>query len=153
MCTTVDGRFELCHGVWLVSGFPRESALETSPKRFVRRAGKTFVPDDFSDELCVVLQVEQGLVVLVGCSHPGILNMVSHVHGIFDQPVLAVYGGTHLVEADESRICATIEALHQMGVGMIGLSHCSGQLAEGILREKGQVMGCHLRVGDTIFYN
>ena len=73
----VDGVKEIFPGVWLISNFPRVHSFETIPQRFVRRQGDRFIADDFGDEVCMALEVEGGLAVLVGCSHPGILNMTT----------------------------------------------------------------------------
>lgn len=150
---TVEGLEELFPGVWLVSCFPRIHEFEQIPKRFVRRTDQSFREDDFSDEVCMALQIDGGLAVLVGCSHPGILNMMTQVSKLLDQPIRAVYGGTHLVEADGERIGTTIRALRQMGLETLGLSHCSGDAAECALQAFPDVSGCHLCVGDTIFYD
>ena len=150
---TVEGLEQVFPGIWLVSGFPRIHEFEQIPKRFVRRTVQGFREDDFSDEVCMVLQIDGGLAVLVGCSHPGILNMMTHVSKLLGQPIRAVYGGTHLVEADGARIDATIRALQQMGLETLGLSHCSGDAAECALQAFPDVTGCHLCVGDTIFYD
>lgn len=150
---TVEGLKEIFPGVWLISGFPRTHEFEQIPKRFVRRTAQGFREDDFSDEICMAVQVDGGLAVLVGCSHPGILNMMTQVRRLLDQPIRAVYGGTHLVEADGARIDATIRALRQMGLETLGLSHCSGDAAECALQTFPDVTGCHLCVGDTIFYD
>lgn len=149
----VTGLREIFPGVWLISGFPRIHQFERIPPRFVRRTDQGFREDDFGDEVCMALQTDRGLAVLVGCSHPGILNMMTQVRTLLGQPIRAVYGGTHLVEADEERIDATIEALHQMGLEVLGLSHCSGDAAEQSLANHREVTGCHLGVGDTIFYD
>lgn len=149
----VTGVQEIHPGVFLVSDFPRIHDFETIPSRFLRRTQSGFIPDDFSDEQCVVLKVPGGIAVLVGCSHPGILNMLSHIRDCFRQPIVAVYGGTHLVEADEHRIAVTVQALQDMGVQILGLSHCSGHCAETYVHENTDLQGCHLSVGDTIFYD
>ncbi len=52
--------------------------------------------------------------MIVGCSHPGILNILTTVQKRFDKPIRAVFGGTHLVEADAGRIRATLEQMKQM---------------------------------------
>ena len=52
-----------------------------------------------------------------------------------------------------ARIDATIRALQQMGLETLGLSHCSGDAAECALQAFPDVTGCHLCVGDTIFYD
>ena len=141
---------EVFPGVYLFSGFPRIHDFEKIPQRFVRRTAGGFVPDDFSDEICMALAVEGGLVVLVGCSHPGILNMITHISREMKAPILGVFGGTHLVEADAQRIGDTVLGLRAMGLELLGLSHCSGDAAEEAIRRDPTVRGCHLRVGDSI---
>lgn len=149
----VEGLEQIFPGIWLVSGFPRTHEFEQIPKRFVRRTAQGFREDDFSDEVCMVLQIDGGLAVLVGCSHPGILNMMTQVRKLLGQPIRAVYGGTHLVEADSERIDTTLRLLRQMGLETLGLSHCSGDAAECALQAFPDITGCHLCPGDTIFYN
>lgn len=149
---TVEGLTEITHGMWLLSGFPRVNAFETIPERFVRKTGEGFVRDDFPDEICLTLQVRGGLIVLVGCSHPGILNMLQHVNQTLQQPILGVFGGTHLMEADPERIQATLAALKEMGVEEIGLSHCSGETALSAIAQDPEMRGCHLGTGDSVFF-
>lgn len=149
---TATGVHPLAPGLWLLAGFPRVHAIETIPRRFVRLGQDGMEPDDFSDEICLILQVEGGLALLVGCSHPGILNMAAHVRQLLGQPIRAIYGGTHLAEAAPERIEATLTALQQMGVQTLGLSHCSGDTAEAALHARSDTAACHLGVGDVVFY-
>ena len=149
----IDGIAEVLPGIWLLSGFPRNHSFETIPERFMRQTSEGFVPDSFPDEICLAAQVEGGLAVLVGCSHPGILNIVSHVRETLNQPVRMVFGGTHLVEADEHRIGLTINELKRMGLEILGLSHCSGEKACNAIHENSNVRGCHLAVGDTVYFD
>lgn len=147
----VEGLREIGPGIYLVSGFPRTHSFETIPTRFVRQTDGGFIPDDFSDEQCLVIDIGDGVVILVGCSHPGILNMVDQVHGLLNKPVKGVFGGTHLMEANAERIDATIARLQALGMTSLGLSHCSGQAAEDAIAAKEGVQGCHMSVGDCIF--
>lgn len=140
-------------GVHLISNFPRVNDFETIPERFVRRTDTGFIPDDFADEICMALEVEDGLAVLVGCSHPGIVNMISHVRNVLRKPVRAVFGGTHLVEADEHRVDLTIRTLREKGLEILGLSHCSGDAADCAIGAYPDVQGRHLRAGDDIFFD
>lgn len=147
---TVKNLAEIAPGVFLIGGFPRLHPFETIPERFVRLTENGFVPDDFSDEICLALDLGDKLAVLVGCSHPGILNMIGRVHEALQKPVWAVFGGTHLAEADPARINATVAGLRGMGLELLGLSHCSGEAAECAIRDAG-ASGCHLAVGDSLF--
>lgn len=147
-----DGLLPLSDGCWLVGDFARSTPFETIPSRFVKGTIPHTVTDDFSDEICLALQTTLGLVVLVGCSHPGILNMIRTVHEVLQQPVYAIFGGTHLVEADEARIQATVTELQAMGLAVLGLCHCSGSLAENWLTCHSSLQACHMAVGDCIAF-
>ena len=145
----VTGCTEIFPDVYAVGSFPRSHNLETIPDRFVRQVDDHFVQDDFSDEICLALVMQDQLHILCGCAHPGILNMVCHVHKVLGRPVRAVLGGTHLSEADGTRISATIDELRAMGLEIVGFSHCSGRQAEQAI--DGTLRGCHLGTGDCIF--
>lgn len=139
---------QLDKNCWLFAGFPRTHAFETIPSRFVKGNLPEAETDDFGDEVCLATETSKGLVVTVGCSHPGILNMLTYIHETLDKPIYAVFGGTHLVEADEARITKTMEEMKAMGLEVIGLSHCSGEKAEGMIHETAGVHSCHLGTGD-----
>lgn len=146
----VAGVTEIGAGVWLIGGFPRKDPRERIPARFVRRTSAGFAADDFGDEICAALDFGGKLAMLVGCSHPGILNMARHVRETLDMPIYAIFGGTHLVEADGERVEYTISRLREMGVEVFGLGHCSGEEAEAYLRQLPGVASCHLGAGDCM---
>lgn len=147
-----SGVTELSRGCWLIGRFARTHSFEAVPPRFVKGEAPFVRADDFSDEICLALETAKGLVVLVGCSHPGILNMIETVHSALNKPIYAVFGGTHLAEADLPRIQATISALKAMGMSILGFSHCSGELVEQVMRQDQQVKSCHMAVGDYLVF-
>ncbi len=123
---------KICHDVlqidekiFLVGNFERRFNFETIPKKFVRGENKS--PDTFSDEICMVLRGDDGLTVIVGCSHVGILNILSTVAKRFDEKIIRVIGGVHLLNADDERIDKTLTVLKNFGVHDLKLCHCSGE--------------------------
>jgi 7,8-dihydropterin-6-yl-methyl-4-(beta-D-ribofuranosyl)aminobenzene 5'-phosphate synthase len=147
----VNGLLKLDEGLWLISNFTRSHTFETIPTRFVKGNGLHFIPDDFGDEVCLVLATSKGLIVLTGCSHSGILNIISTIHEKLHQSVYAVIGGTHLMEADQKRIDLTFQELQHLGVKVAGFCHCSGAQAIQCLKNYPDLSGCHVTVGDNIF--
>lgn len=139
-------------GCWLVGNFERTHAMETIHPRFVRGTPAQWVPDEFRDEICLALDTQKGLVLVVGCSHPGILNMVKTVTLRTGRPVYAILGGTHLVEADETRILQTMRELKSFGVGLLGLNHCSGEQAEQIALADPSMETVYLAAGDEVCF-
>ena len=147
-----EGCETLTKGCHVVGGFKRFYEFEKAPARFVRRTAEGMIEDDFPDEICLVLESEKGLVMIVGCSHPGILNMIESVRERFGQPVYAVFGGSHLVVADEARLAKTMKILQEMGIALAGFNHCTGDVAQSCLAQSGEgTLYSHLKAGDCIF--
>ncbi|WP_304224323.1 MBL fold metallo-hydrolase [Gracilinema caldarium] len=126
---------EILPGVFIIGGFPRTHREETIASRFVvDRSG--IEADDFSDEVALVIDMPQGLVFLAGCAHPGLMNMLDMVRSGFGKRLYAVFGGSHLVEADEDRINTTGDYLASSGISLIALGHCTGPAAMEKLSQK-----------------
>ena len=116
---------ELDSGAWLVGNFARRYDFETVAKKFVKGASK--VPDDFGDEIALVLREGDGLAVVTACAHVGVLNIVADVAERFNRRVLSVIGGLHLTGASDERIARTLSELKTLGVERILPCHCSGE--------------------------
>ncbi|HPE90373.1 MAG TPA: MBL fold metallo-hydrolase [Spirochaetia bacterium] len=117
---------ELVPGVYALGGFPRIHRDEVVNPRFKLLRDGCFVSDHFDDEIMLVVDSPKGLIALLGCSHPGMRNMLDAVKERFDKPILAVLGGTHLVEASDIGIKAAADYLQSSEIGTIGVSHCTG---------------------------
>jgi 7,8-dihydropterin-6-yl-methyl-4-(beta-D-ribofuranosyl)aminobenzene 5'-phosphate synthase len=118
---------ELIPGVFVLGQFPRKHEDEIINPRFQLKLGGEFVPDTFDDEVLVVIDTDNGLVVLLGCSHPGMRNLLDAAKERFQKPIYAVMGGTHLVEASEDVTRAAYDYLRSEEVEVIGVSHCTGK--------------------------
>lgn len=143
-------QLQLAPGCWAMGQFERSCPAEKASPRFVKQGAQGMQPDCFDDEICLAFDTPRGLVMVVGCSHPGLLNMLQTVSTRLNRPLYAVLGGTHLVEADEARVAMTIAQMKQMGLRMMALSHCSGELAQQMLRDDPEINSCHLGVGESI---
>jgi 7,8-dihydropterin-6-yl-methyl-4-(beta-D-ribofuranosyl)aminobenzene 5'-phosphate synthase len=80
-------------------------------------------------EQALVLQTSDGLVVITGCAHPGVENMVAAAKAALDGDVALVFGGFHLYDAPADVVTATIQRLKALGAGSVAPCHCSGPLA------------------------
>jgi 7,8-dihydropterin-6-yl-methyl-4-(beta-D-ribofuranosyl)aminobenzene 5'-phosphate synthase len=136
---TITGKTEIVPGVWALTHFKRNHAEETIHPRFVLRGQAGWVEDRFDDEVLLVVETGKGLVMLVGCSHPGILNMLDSVQQAFNKPVYALLGGTHLVEADRPRVARSIQAFQEKGIEVLGINHCSGAEAIKLATEHSSI--------------
>ena len=116
---------QLEENIWLVGNFKRRYDFETIPSKFV--CGDKKNPDDFSDEIILVLREGDGLAIVTACAHSGILNIVADIRERFSLPIYSVIGGLHLTGATQERISRTLAELKVLGVKKILPCHCSGE--------------------------
>ena len=92
-------------------------------------------PDQMKDDLSLIVKMEnQGLVIITGCSHAGIVNIVQHAMRLTgEKKIRAVIGGLHLVDADEDRIEKIAKALFDLDVQDLYVGHCTGLNGEASL--------------------
>lgn len=87
-------------------------------------------------EQALVFDREQGISVLCGCAHPGVIQIMEKVKADFPgRPVDAVLGGFHLLKVDPVEIAGVVSRLRAMGVRRVGPTHCSGPEAERMFHE------------------
>lgn len=114
------------------------------------KEGDTLQPDPLADDLALIIKTEQGLVVILGCGHRGIINTLRHARNLTrEERINTVIGGTHLMDASEERLVRTTADLRQMGIQRLGVSHCTGfHAAAWLAREFGDIFFLN-NVGDT----
>lgn len=81
-------------------------------------------------EQALVAETPRGLVVITGCAHPGIVNVVERARELYaDGGVHFVMGGFHLGGAGDAELKDVAAAFREMGVRYVGACHCSGERA------------------------
>jgi 7,8-dihydropterin-6-yl-methyl-4-(beta-D-ribofuranosyl)aminobenzene 5'-phosphate synthase len=89
------------------------------------------VKDWLIDDMSVVMKTPEGLVIVTGCSHAGVVSIVHHaVSMTHEKRIKAVIGGFHLINAEEEYIEKTAEALRAQKVKALYTGHCTGLRAE-----------------------
>jgi 7,8-dihydropterin-6-yl-methyl-4-(beta-D-ribofuranosyl)aminobenzene 5'-phosphate synthase len=147
---TVGQEKDVAAGVIVMPATGADGGRPSDISRFFRKAGGTVTADDFSHEIIAVVAEPAGLIVLTGCSHKGILNIVSCVKSRFPgRPIKAIVGGLHMMNPSTKGlaespgdITAAGEALRDdPAVQRLYAGHCTGEQAFALLR---QVMGSRI---------
>jgi 7,8-dihydropterin-6-yl-methyl-4-(beta-D-ribofuranosyl)aminobenzene 5'-phosphate synthase len=135
---------EVEKGLFLTGEVPRKTPFEKPDTRlFIEIDGKT-TQDIFLDDQSLVLDTEKGPIVLLGCAHSGMINIINHViNKTGKEKFHALLGGTHLDFLTPEQLEESIHVLKKMKVDRIGVSHCTGMKAAFRL---------HQEFGDRFFY-
>ncbi len=75
----------------------------------------------------LVVKTSEGIVVITGCAHPGIVKMVQHASEIMDGEIVLVIGGFHLGNYNAGQIDTIIADFRSMGVKQVTPTHCTGE--------------------------
>jgi len=86
-------------------------------------------------EQSLIVKTDEGLVIITGCAHPGVVNVVQKAREIAGDKVYLLLGGFHLGGTSASKIESIIDSFEQLGVERVAPCHCSGDSARRLLRE------------------
>jgi len=92
-------------------------------------------PQRIMDEHSLILQTSEGLVIITGCGHPGIVNIVRKSKELLNDDVFLILGGFHLMRTSKEQIESIIEELKNLGVKKVAPSHCTGDEAIDLFRK------------------
>lgn len=132
----LGARFRLCREsirlapMLLTSGeVPRKTSYEVGDPHLVISGEKEgmFVPDLFADDLSLAITTAKGLVILLGCAHAGVINILNHLIELTGETrIHALIGGTHLGPASDEQYTRTVNALKKFRIEKMAVSHCTG---------------------------
>jgi 7,8-dihydropterin-6-yl-methyl-4-(beta-D-ribofuranosyl)aminobenzene 5'-phosphate synthase len=120
---------EIGHGVYLTGEIPRTHPFEKGDANMtaILPSGENINPDPIHDDLSLVVDSDQGLIVVLGCAHAGMINILEYVCTRLQRDrIFAVIGGTHLGFADQQQFAQTLQMIDQFRIERIGVSHCTG---------------------------
>jgi len=118
---------ELYPGIWLTGPVPRKYPEHNWGKGTRVTLPTGVVEDYLPEDMALVCDTDSGLVVLTGCGHAGVVNIIEYARS-FIRParVHALIGGTHLFDATEDTLSWTAERLRSFGVDNLLGAHCTG---------------------------
>lgn len=137
----VKGYEEVWPGVFFSGEVPRKTSFEAPDTRLKVRRGDELVQDPLRDDASLLVETSSGPVVICGCAHAGVINVLNHLREKSGHETLhAVIGGTHLgyTAGTGPQLEKTMDAFDEFGLELIGVAHCTGQRAASV---------CHARFG------
>jgi 7,8-dihydropterin-6-yl-methyl-4-(beta-D-ribofuranosyl)aminobenzene 5'-phosphate synthase len=90
------------------------------------------------------------LIVITGCAHPGIVEIVKNAKKIHNKNIYMVFGGFHLPQKSESEVKRIIEEFRELGVLKVGPTHCTGDKAIQLFKDSFGENYIKLGVGKVI---
>ena len=135
---------EVENGIFLTGEVQRKTLFEKHDPRLFAEVNGEITQDIFLDDQSLILDTEKALILILGCAHSGMINIINHViNKTREKKFYAILGGTHLDFLTPEQLEESIKSLKKIEVEKIGVSHCTGMRAAFRL---------HQEFGDRFFY-
>ncbi len=123
----IDGNMKICEDIDLLGRIPSTVGFEEIPKGFYIKNGNEMSADMLTDEQMLVFDTNKGLIVFLGCSHPGIISCLHYALKQFPgKKIDTVVAGMHLDNINPLRLQLTVQYLINLGIRKVCPLHCTG---------------------------
>jgi 7,8-dihydropterin-6-yl-methyl-4-(beta-D-ribofuranosyl)aminobenzene 5'-phosphate synthase len=106
--------------------------------KLIQICPKVFLTGEMGDEIkeqSLIVDTARGLIIVTGCSHQGIVNILRRAREILDKPIYLVFGGFHLMQKSNAQIEEIIAAFKELKVEKCGATHCTGDNAIAMFKK------------------
>jgi len=135
---------EVEKGIFLTGEVPRKTSFEKPDPGLLAEVDGKMTQDIFPDDQSLILDSRRGIILILGCAHSGIINIIQYaIKKTGKEKFYAIVGGTHLDFLTPEQLEKTIQVLKRMNIERIGASHCTGMKAAFRL---------HQEFGSRFFY-
>ncbi len=87
-------------------------------------------------EQSLIINTSKGMILITGCAHPGIIEIIKKANTIAREDIYMVIGGWHLSSAGEKEIKGIIDTFLRMGIQKVAPCHCTGDRAMAMFKRE-----------------
>lgn len=140
----IDSMTELADGVFIMPEIVILNPADTHFQGMYKKVDDKLIPDEFVDELFLVIKQDDQINIITACSHRGITNICTTASDYFGLPIGLVLGGFHTKSNSAGQLNVIIDYLRQLNPKLIGTCHCTG------IEKYAEMTG---RLAGNLFYN
>ncbi len=114
--------------IWISGYVERITPFEKGDKRLYYIKNGRKIIDDVEDDMSIYIRTKKGLIVVLGCAHAGLVNIIKHARKVTSaDKIYGIIGGTHLGFVSDEQRRKTIEFLKTLNLEFIAPNHCTTQ--------------------------
>ena len=138
---------KIADGIYIIPHKKNDSLSKIGERaKLYKKVDNEYIPDDFSHELSLVFDTENGLVIFNSCSHSGVVNIIEEVKEYFgdSKEIAAFIGGLHMKgKSGDKEICNFTEKeiedivcyLEKNNVKKLYTGHCTGMVGYDMIKK------------------
>ena len=121
-----NDEYKISKNITLHTNFKSINNFETPTRYYFRKIYDNYILDNMEDEIAAVMETKKGLLIICGCSHIGIANIVENIRLRTGKKIYGIVGGLHLTKASDERMDAVLNYFKETGIEFFAVSHCTG---------------------------
>lgn len=90
-------KINILDNIMIFSNFEKNNDFENLNKKFYIKKNDKYIIDDFLDEIVLGIKNEKGLIIVLGCCHLGLINILENISKRAGMPIYAIIGGSQMV--------------------------------------------------------
>ncbi|HRX46582.1 MAG TPA: MBL fold metallo-hydrolase [Spirochaetota bacterium] len=123
----ISGFTKITGSISAISAIKHPEGWRAWDTRLMRKDGEKIESDPFEDDLSLLIETPSGPVVLLGCAHTGVIEILNALSAETGYTGFhAVIGGTHLDSAPAEYVDRSIDVIKSYNVEKVAVSHCTG---------------------------
>ena len=126
---------KIADSLYFLGAIPRRDPAANEPVGLVVNRENLLIPDFVPEDSAIVFDGKEGLVVINGCAHSGLVNILSYTQALFPgKPIAAVLGGFHMLSKDQEWLEAAAKKIKAFEPHRIYPCHCTDEVSRAYLR-------------------
>ena len=118
---------KLAKNIYTTGQILRENSFEKVDESFIEMKGDEYRKDEILDDLSLIIERNEGIILILGCTHSGIVNTLKHVVDMTGRDnFLLIIGGMHLAGKERHYVEKTLEEINRYKINCLVPIHCSG---------------------------
>ena len=124
----IKERMEIDKGIFVTGEVKTKNDDYINDKYLVEENGQEKI-DDFADDMSLYFETAKGIVILLGCSHKGVINIIKEIEEQTNKKIRAILGGMHLKHSSDYEIDEIVNYLKKIDFDFLAPIHCTGNKA------------------------
>jgi len=139
----VEGFLNVAPNIYVVGNIPHDN--------YQTKYYTDSTPDDFHDEIILIIEEKDGLNLFMGCSHYGVIEGIEEVRrNLPYKRIINILAGMHLGQSDFSEIIVIADYLEKLNLNKLMPLHCTGEKAMNYFKDRFKEKCLLLEAGDEI---
>ena len=118
---------KLAINIYTTGQIPRVTSFEKTDDSFIKIDNNEYIKDDILDDLSLIIERDEGIILLLGCAHSGIINTLKRAVEMTGRDnFLLIIGGMHLAGKNKHYVKKILEEINRYKIRNLAPIHCSG---------------------------